>query len=118
MSRNYSLYLYDILDSCKRVREYVSGMTFDSFSTDEKTVDAVSRNLEIIGEAVKCIPPELLSNRNEVDWKRIARFRDIIAHHYFKVDLEVVWDITQKRIDELETAVTSLLSDYTDSKDE
>lgn len=89
MSRNYSLYFYDILESCKRITQYVSGMTFETFSADEKTVDAVVRNLEIIGEAVKSIPP-----------------------HYFKVDLEVVWDIAQRRINELETAVSSLLSDY------
>jgi len=112
MSRNYSLYFYDILESCKRVSQYVSGMTFETFSTDEKTVDAVVRNLEVIGEAVKSIPPEMLAAHSEIDWKRIARFRDIVAHHYFKVDLEVVWDITQHRINEPEVAVTALLSNY------
>lgn len=116
MSRNYSLYFYDIFEACKKVNRYVSGMTFERFSADEKTVDAVVRNLEIIGEAVKSIPPEMLASRNEIDWKRIARFRDIIAHHYFKVDLEVVWDITQNRINELEVAVNALLSDHTTSE--
>lgn len=118
MSRNYSLYLYDILESCKKIRQYVSGMTFETFSTDEKTTDAVVRNLEVIGEAVKSIPPEMLSSRGEIDWKRIARFRDIIAHHYFKVDLEVEWDITQTRIGELEAAVSSLISESENSEPE
>jgi len=90
MSRDYSLYLYDILESCEKVREYVSGSTFESFSADGKTVDAVVRNLEIIGEAVKCVPAEMLVSQPQVEWKRIRRFRDIIAHYYFKADLEVV----------------------------
>lgn len=75
-------------DTIKKVGRYVSGMTFEQFSADKKTADAVVRNLEII------------ANRNEIDWKRISRFRDIVVHHYFKVDLEVVWDITQHRVNE------------------
>ena len=111
MSRDYSLYLNDILESCEKVGEYNSGLTFESFSVDGKTVDAVVRNLEIIGEAVKCVPKEMLASQPRIDWKRIARFRDIIAHYYFKVDLEVVWSITQEDLGPLTSAVSSILSE-------
>ncbi len=111
MSRDYSLYLNDILESCEKVRDYLSDFTFEKFCADGKTIDAVVRNLEIIGEAVKCIPAEMLTSQPQIEWKRIARFRDIIAHYYFKVDLEVVWSITQKDIDELSAAVSFILAD-------
>ena len=111
MSRDYRLYLDDILDSCEKVETYTDGMTFESFSADARTIDAVARNIEIIGEAVKNIPIEMLETRPEIDWKKIARLRDIIVHHYFKVDIEVVWAIVQERIHELRVAVRSILDD-------
>lgn len=111
MSRDFSLYLNDILESCEKIRTYVSGLTFERFSDEGMTVDAVVRNLEIIGEAVKSVPKEMLASQPQIDWKRIARFRDIIAHYYFRVDLEVVWDITQQELDKLSRAVSSILAD-------
>ncbi len=74
-------------------------------------IDAVVRNLEIVGEAVKSVPKELLASQPHIEWKRIARFRDIIAHYYFKVDFEVVWSITQEDLDPLTVAVSSILSE-------
>ncbi|SRR5258706_11477154 len=113
MSRDYSLYLQDILEAVQKIQEYVAELTFEEFLIDGKTIDAVVRNLEIIGEAVKCTPKEMLASRPDIDWKRIARFRDIIAHYYFKVDYEVVWSITQDDLDQLAVAVSSILSDIT-----
>ena len=83
MLRDYRLYLQDILEACENVRHYSSGMNLEEFSADKKTIDAVVRNLEIIGEAVKNVPNELLQNRPEIEWKRIARFRDVIVHRNF-----------------------------------
>ena len=111
MSRDFSLYLHDINDSCNKVREYVDGLTFETFSVDPKTIDAVVRNLEIIGEAVKCLPPEWRESQNQINWKKIARVRDIIAHHYFKVDLEIVWNISQEQMDDLEAAIQAILKE-------
>lgn len=108
MSRRSKLFLDDIAESCKRVRDYSAGLTFEQFSTDERTIDAIVRNLEIIGEAVKNLAPELTAYRPEIEWKKIARFRDIVVHHYFKVDLEVVWDIIENKIVLLEAAVLNL----------
>ncbi len=109
MSRIYSLYLADIVESCGRIRSYVAEMTYEEFILDNKTVDAVVRNLEIIGEAVKNLPDEVRDLRPEIEWKKVARFRDVIAHHYFKIDYDRVWNITQTKIQELETAAQQML---------
>jgi uncharacterized protein with HEPN domain len=110
MSRVYSLYLRDII-ACGKVRLYVASQTFDDFCNDTKTVDAVVRNLEIIGEAVKNLPLEMREDNSNINWKKVARFRDIIAHHYFKVDLDIVWDITQNGLDDLTATVSKMLSE-------
>ena len=117
MSRDYRLYLQDIFECCQNARSYVGDMTFEEFSDDRKTIDAVVRNLEIIGEAVKNVPSEILQNQSEIEWKEIARFRDIVVHRYFKVDLEVVWSIIHTRLDELKTAVDEILSEMPKSED-
>ena len=109
MPRTSKLYLQDIVECCENAKEYTSGMSFDEFSGDKKTIDAVVRNLEIIGEAVKNVPNEVLQTQPLLKWKEIARFRDIVVHRYFKVDLEVVWDVVQNRLAELKTAVGEML---------
>lgn len=88
----------------------MSGMTYDDFLLDNKTVDAVVRNLEIIGEAVKNLPEDVRELRPEIEWKKVARFRDVIAHHYFKIDYDRVWSITQTKIDEIEAAARHMLA--------
>lgn len=110
MSRDYKLYLDDISECCENVRRYTGGITFEDFSADRKTIDAVVRNLEIIGEAVKNIPDEVLQTQPEIEWKEIARLRDLITHYYFKIKLTVVWDIIQNRLAELEVAVGQMLA--------
>lgn len=117
MSRIYSHYLADILESCEHVRLYISGLSFDDFAADRKTVDAVARNLEIIGEAAKNIPDEILAEKPEVPWKLVRRFRDKIAHHYFDLNLERVWNIIETELDTLETSVRDLLSKRLDVED-
>ena len=110
MSRDFRLYLVDICECCERVIAYVGDMSFEDFSADIKTIDAVVRNLEIIGEAIKKIPIALLDRRPDIDWKNVARFRDIIAHYYFRVKLTVVWDIIQNELGPLKIAAADILS--------
>ncbi len=112
MSRVYSLYLRDILEASEKVKAYIEQQTFEDFCVDHKTVDAVVRNLEIIGEAVKNLPMEIRERHPNINWKKVARFRDIIAHHYFKVDLDIVWDITQNGMDDLSVTVSKILSEF------
>ena len=117
MPRTSELYLRDIIECCENVREYIGSQSFDKFSGDRKTIDAVVRNLEIIGEAVKNIPDEVRQTRPEIEWKKVARFRDVIVHHYFKVDLEVVWDVVTNRLPEIETAAGEMLVEIAGQKE-
>ena len=90
-------------------------MTFEDFSADRKTIDAVVRNLEIIGEAVKNVPDEFLQTHPEIEWKEIARLRDLITHYYFKIKLTIVWDIIQNRLAELDNVVGKMLTDKSEN---
>jgi uncharacterized protein with HEPN domain len=103
MSRNYELYLGDIREACAKVQRYVGDLDRDAFFADEKTVDAVLRNLEIIGEAAKQVPEEVRSRYPAVEWRNIAGFRDIVVHRYFNLDDDIIWDVVQNKVPELET---------------
>jgi uncharacterized protein with HEPN domain len=111
MSREPRLYLADILEATRRVRLLTAGLDQSQFREDWRVQDATLRNLEILGEAVKHLPSDLISLHPMVAWKNIAGFRDFLAHAYFGVDEEIVWDIISAKLDPLETAVQSLLHD-------
>lgn len=106
MSPDYRLFLRDIRASCEKVSRYADGLSFEEFVGDEKTFDAVMRNLAIIGEAAKQIPDAIRLEYPDVEWRKIARFRDIAIHHYFAVDEQIVWDIVQKSVPELLAQLT------------
>ena len=109
MPRDYKVFLEDILEAIRKIGDYTGGHSLQTFTADERTFDAVIRNLEIIGEAVKQIPEHIHSQRPEVEWKRMARLRDILIHQYFGVDAQIVWDIVQNKLPPLEQAIKSLL---------
>lgn len=77
----------------KRVEEYIQGLDFQKFKRDYKTVDAVLRNFEIIGEASKNLPSELKDRYTNVPWDEMYRLRNRISHEYFGIDYEILWDI-------------------------
>jgi len=103
------LYLEDILTSCAKVKRYTQGMTFEDFQADDRTYDAVVRNLQIIGEAVKNIPQEMRSKYPAVAWRKIAGLRDILAHAYFSLEDETLWDIVETKITPLLELVQQIL---------
>jgi uncharacterized protein with HEPN domain len=102
MPRDFEVYLEDLLKAIAKIRTYVAGVTRQSFAQDSMRIDAVVRNLEIIGEAAKMIPESIRIQYPNIEWKKIAGLRDILAHHYFEVDLDIVWDVVQNKLPELE----------------
>lgn len=109
MPRDSSVYLEDIITAAERIAAYIAGHTRESFEADAKTIDAVVRNLEVVGEAVKQVPAELRQQAPDIEWTKVAGLRDILIHAYFNVDLEIVWDIVTNKLPDLAVKVKALL---------
>jgi uncharacterized protein with HEPN domain len=109
MLRDSRVSLEDILEAAEKIRSYKEGLTFLAFLEDGKTVDAVVRNLEIIGEAVKQLPEDLRGRHPEVEWKKVSGLRDILIHNYFGIDHEIVWDVIQHKLPAFEASIARIL---------
>jgi uncharacterized protein with HEPN domain len=101
VSRDERLYLEDMRDCCRKVIRYTRGMTKEQLVADEKTFDAVMRNLEITGEAARGVSEETRNSYPEVGWRSISGFRDIAIHAYPTIDEDVVWDIITNKVPQL-----------------
>ena len=110
MSRDYTLYLNDIRSACEKILRYTKGLALDTFLSDEKTFDAVVRNLEVLGEAAKHIPPQVRTQHPQIEWRKIAGMRDVVAHRYFGIDEDILWDVIQNRVPALLTQVQRILA--------
>jgi uncharacterized protein with HEPN domain len=110
MRRDFRLYLDDILEAINKIRDYIVGMDYDSFSNDDKTQDAVVRNLEIIGEAAGRLQGQVKDMSPDIEWRKIVALRNILIHEYFGVSLPIVWDIIQTKLDSLESTCQALLN--------
>jgi len=110
MSRDPRLYLEDMLESGNKVLRYTRGMTFEEFLANEMAFDAVLRNLEIIGEAAKNVSDEVRARYPEVEWRRIAALRNVLAHAYFGLEAETLWDIVTNKVPVLVTQVEAILN--------
>ncbi len=89
--RGTRMYLQDILDSMDAIESYVSGMSYEDFKNDRRTYDAVVRNLEIMGEAVKNLPDDLRDEHDDVPWHKVTGMRDKVIHAYHGVSHEIIW---------------------------
>lgn len=105
MSRDWTFFLEDIQESCTRVLRYTAGMTFEQFKEDDRTYDAVMRNLEIIGEAAKRLPDTVRAMMPDIEWSKATGLRNIVAHAYFGISDEIVWDVVQNKIPSMKDAV-------------
>ena len=101
--------LEDILDSIERIEHYIQGVKKDAFEPDRKTVDAVVRNLEIIGEAANNLPKSYRDHHSEIEWGQIIGLRHRIIHEYFDVDVDIIWFIVQNELAPLKEQVERLL---------
>src|SRR5580698_450889 len=89
--RSSQLLLEDIIDCANKILTYTEGLSFEQFVADSKTVDAVIRNFEVIGEAANRLPEELKDQFPQIDWHRIRGFRNRIVHDYMGIDYKIVW---------------------------
>ena len=101
MSREYRLYLSDIREAQRRIREYTDKMTYEEFAQSKITIDAVIRNLEVIGEAAGKLPPEIKDRSPDIEWRKIVAMRNVLTHEYFGVNTQIVWDVVQNKIDQI-----------------
>jgi len=111
MKRDYTLFIRDILDAIERIDEFVSGMNFEEFKGDDKTVSAVVRKLEIIGEATKNVPDEIKETYPALPWNSMAKMRDRLIHGYFVVDHEIVWKVITEELPEIKPTIRNILEE-------
>lgn len=109
MKRNIGLYLQDIWESISAIEEYTQDLAENEFYSNRQVQDAVVRRLEIIGEAVKNIDDDFRNKYPEIPWKKIAGTRDIIAHEYFGVRLDRIWDIIEKDLPHLKQNIRLII---------
>jgi uncharacterized protein with HEPN domain len=110
LKRDQRLYLDDIFYAIEKIENYVEGLSFDEFSADSKTVDAIVRNFEIIGEATKRIPLETKEKYPQIPWKMMAGTRDKLIHEYFGVSLQTLWKAVKEDLPPVKRAIESLLA--------
>lgn len=108
-SRAVRLYLDDILCAIRTIRDYSRGMDFDSFAADPKTIDAVLRNLEIIGEAAKNVPSGVKERYPDADWKAASGMRDKLTHGYFGVSIRMVWETVTEDLPAFEAQIERIV---------
>jgi uncharacterized protein with HEPN domain len=99
--RDINLLIDDMLQAAYKIKRYTENMDFDEFAEDDKTIDAVVRNFEIIGEASNRIPYEFKLLNPDIEWDRLRGFRNRIVHEYFGIDYQIIWDIIDSYLDEL-----------------
>ena len=108
--REIADYLDDILTALSDVEEFTRGMYYETFSEDKKTINAVIRSLEVLGEATKRIPTSFRLKHPDIPWNKMAGMRDVLIHDYMGVDLKTVWKVAQERLPELKPLLGKLLS--------
>jgi uncharacterized protein with HEPN domain len=102
-------FLWDITEAVQRIESYTADMTYEKFLQDTKTQDAVIRNIEIVGEAVKNISMDLRRKHKDIDWKNLAGMRDKIIHFYFGVNWAIAWSVIKEKLPALKEKIQDLL---------
>lgn len=110
--RAIKLYLEDILEAIQKIEDFTRGMALEGFSRDVKTIDAVVRNVEVIGEAARKVPEKLRLQHPAVPWKQVVGARDKVIHEYFGVDLDIIWKTVVEDLPNFKHQIETLLKEY------
>ena len=109
--KDWRVRIEDILEALHRIRQYCRGMNAAEFAADTRTVDAVVRNLEIIGEAARRIPPQVTQRHPGIPWSRMAEMRNILIHEYHSVDADIIWKTVIGDLPPLAAPLQALLAE-------
>ncbi len=114
MAKSAIPFLLHIRDAIKTIEKYIGNYSFNEFKTDQKTQDAVIRQLEIIGEATSKLVDEMRNEHPEIPWRDISDFRNVLAHEYWDIDIEIVWKAATEEIQDLKNALLPILENQKD----
>jgi uncharacterized protein with HEPN domain len=109
MPRDPRVYVEDILEAVRRIRSYTERIGPDEFAGSPMTIDAVVRNLEVIGEAAARLPDDIRAPASDIEWRKIIALRNILAHEYFGVNTTILWDVIANKLEPLERACRKIL---------
>lgn len=110
-NRDFKFFFNDILSSINKIEKYTNNLTLEEFLADEKTLDAVIRNFEVIGEAAKYIPEDIKLQFHQIPYKLLIGMRNIISHNYLGIDYFEVWKTVKNDLPVLKTNIQELLKD-------
>ena len=110
-SREFLDYVADIQEAAENISQFIAGMTWTQFAQDQKTIYAVVRAFEIIGEAAKKVPPSVRKRHAKVPWKQMAGMRDKLIHEYFGVNYQVLWKTAQEDIPPVRPLIAKVLEE-------
>ncbi len=108
--RNIKLYIDDVKEAVAKIEEYSKGLSFDKFKKNDLVIDAIVRNLGVLGEAAKNVPTDFKEKYKDIPWRKIAGMRNIVVHEYFSVDSEILWKTIQQDIPELKKMINKIKS--------
>jgi uncharacterized protein with HEPN domain len=103
------LRIEDMIDAIRKIQRYTRGLTYDEFATNEEKVDAVLRNLTVIGEAAREVPDDVRARHPRIPWTELRMIRNVVVHEYFGLDLAILWKTTQDDLPELLPHLTRML---------
>lgn len=109
--REDELLVADIRNGLNKILQYTNGLTYEQFIAEEKTLDAVIRNFEIVGEAANILSHEFKINNSKIDWRGLTDFRNVLIHNYFGIDYHIVWVIIQNDVQKHIDLLDSMLNE-------
>ena len=107
--RDWRIRIHDILAAIKAITEYTRGMDYETFASDQKTIDAVLRNITVIGEAASRIPNDVTVAHPEIPWRDMRDMRNLLVHEYFGVSTQILWDTVQGNLPSLVPSLESVI---------